>query len=117
MIINKILIFLLLVTTARSEIHVFNRSAGTETEIKTLNESGLLYMSAKDVSNSLTSKLYENLERKKLVLYISGKKIKISGYSSFIMIDDKPYQMPLATQVLRGDLYVPAEEFLGILKS
>ena len=117
MIINKILTLLLLVTIARSEIHVFNRSAGTETEIKTLNESGLLYMSAKDVSNSLTSKLYENLERKKLVLYISGKKIKISGYSSFIMIDDKPYQMPLATQVLRGDLYVPAEEFLGILKS
>jgi N-acetylmuramoyl-L-alanine amidase len=65
----------------------------------------------------LSSKLYENAERKKLVLYITGKKVKISGNTSFIMIDDQPYQMSQFTRVEPHDLYVPAEDFLNILKS
>tara|TARA_A100001037_G_scaffold306768_1_gene355253 strand:- start:10966 stop:12399 length:1434 start_codon:yes stop_codon:yes gene_type:complete len=98
------------------EIHVFNRSTGKESEIKTLLDSKLLYISTKDLSKSLSSKLYENTERKKLVLYIAGRKIKISGYTSYIMIDDQPYQMHQITKVKSNDLYVPAQEFLKILK-
>ena len=115
--IHKIFPFLFLTTVLNGEIHVFNRSAGTESEIKTLPKSKLIYISAKDLARSFTSKLYENTERKKLVLYIVGKKIKISGNSSYIMIDDKPYQMPHITRVESNDLYVPAEDFLGILKA
>ena len=115
--IHKIFPFLILITVLNGEIHVFNRSAGTESEIKTLPKSKLLYISAKDLAHSFTSKLYENTERKKLVLYIAGRKIKISGNSSYIMIDDKPYQMPQITRVESNDLYVPAEDFLGILKA
>ena len=115
--IHKIFPFLFLITVLNGEIHVFNRSAGTESEIKTLPKSKLLYISAKDLARSFTSKLYENTERKKLVLYIAGRKIKISGNSSYIMIDDKPYQMPQITRVESNDLYVPAEDFLGILKA
>ena len=114
---HKIFPFLFLITVLNGEIHVFNRSAGTESEIKTLPKSKLLYISAKDLARSFTSKLYENTERKKLVLYIAGRKIKISGNSSYIMIDDKPYQMPQITRVESNDLYVPAEDFLGILKA
>ena len=115
--IYKIFPFLFLITVLNGEIHVFNRSAGTESEIKTLPKSKLIYISAKDLAHSFTSKLYENTERKKLVLYIAGRKIKISGNSSYIMIDDKPYQMPQITRVESNDLYVPAEDFLGILKA
>ena len=115
--IHKIFLFLFLITVLNGEIHVFNRSAGTESEIKTLPKSKLIYISAKDLARSFTSKLYENTERKKLVLYIAGRKIKISGNSSYIMIDDKPYQMPQITRVESNDLYVPAEDFLGILKA
>ena len=114
---HKIFPFLFLITVLNGEIHVFNRSAGTESEIKTLSKSKLIYISAKDLARSFTSKLYENTERKKLVLYIAGRKIKISGNSSYIMIDDKPYQMPQITRVESNDLYVPAEDFLGILKA
>jgi len=115
--IHKIFPFLFLITVLNGEIHVFNHSAGTESEIKTLPKSKLIYISAKDLAHSFTSKLYENTERKKLVLYIAGRKIKISGNSSYIMIDDKPYQMPQITRVESNDLYVPAEDFLGILKA
>ena len=115
--IHKIFPFLFLITVLNGEIHVFNRSTGTESEIKTLPKSKLLYISAKDLAHSFTSKLYENTERKKLVLYIACRKIKISGNSSYIMIDDKPYQMAQITRVESNDLYVPAEDFLGILKA
>ena len=115
--IHKIFPFIFLITVLNGEIHVFNRSAGTKSEIKTLPKSKLLYISAKDLARSFTSKLYENTERKKLVLYIAGRKIKISGNSSYIMIDDKPYQMPHITRVESNDLYVPAEDILGILKA
>ena len=100
-----------------ADIHVFNRSAGTESEIKTLSSSKLLFISAKDLAKSFTSKVYENSERKKLVIYISGAKIKISGNSSYIIIDEKAYQMPQSAKVKFDDLYLPADYFLEILKS
>ena len=111
-----LLIYLFILNVLPGEIHVFNRSTGKESEIKTLLDSKLLYISTKDLSKSLSSKLYENTERKKLVLYIAGRKIKISGYTSYIMIDDQPYQMHQITKVKSNDLYVPAQEFLKILK-
>ena len=117
MIFNRITLFLFIINVLMGEIHVFNRSAGTESEIRSLSDSKKLYISAKDLARSLSSKLYENAERKKLVLYIAGKKVKISGNTSFVMIDDRPYQMPQITRVESHDLYVPAEEFLDILKS
>ena len=73
------------------DVHVFNRSANIESEIKTIKVGKTLYISAKGLSLSLSSKIYENSDRKKLVLYISGNKVKISGFSSFIVIDDKIY--------------------------
>ena len=70
----------------------------------------------KDLSLSSLRK-YENSERKKLVLYISGSKIKISGYSSFIVIDEKIYQMARTVSVESNDLFIPAADFFNILKS
>ena len=95
---------LFLCTILYGDIHVFNRSAGTETEIKTLSNARPLYISAKDLARSFTSKIYENTERKKIVLYISGVKVKISGNSSYIIIDDNAYQMPEITIVRENDL-------------
>ena len=98
------------------EIHVFNRSAGTETEIRTLPNVKSLYISSKDLAKSFTSKIYENKDRGKLVLYISGKKIKISGNSSYVLIDDTAYQMQQNAISRLNDIYIPAENFFQILK-
>ena len=78
---------------------------------------GHLYISTKDLAQSFTSKLYENSERKKVSnIYISGSKIKISGNSSYITIDDEAYQMPLEAIVELDDIYIPAKYFFDILK-
>ena len=75
------------------------------------------YISTKDLSSSLSSKLYENAERKKLVLYIAGSKLKISGNSSYIIIDDRAFQMARTVSVEKNDLFIPANDFFNILKS
>ena len=99
-----------------ADISVFNRSTGLSSELRVLSNTSPLYISTKDLAHSFTSKLYENSDRKKLVIYISGSKIKISGNSSYIIIDDEAYQMPLGAIVEIDDIYIPAKFFFGILK-
>ena len=65
---------------------------------------------------ALSSRLYENLERKKLVLYVSGKRIKITAGNSFLIIDDIAYQMVDIVKEYNGDFYLPAKDFFNILK-
>ena len=112
-----IISLLLFFSFLRSDIHVFNRSSGTESEIKILPNVKPIYISAKDLGESFTSKIYENSERRKLVLYISGSKIKVSGNSSYVIINDNAYQIPQGTLVDSDDLYLPAEYFFDIIKA
>ena len=114
---NFKILFFLLSSLLFGDIHVFNRQSGIESDISTLSNSQPLYISAKELAGSLTSKIYENSERKKLVLYIATDKIKISGNSSYIIINDKPYQMARTIRVESNDLYIPAKDFFDILKS
>jgi N-acetylmuramoyl-L-alanine amidase len=114
--INKLFLISFFISTMFADIHVFNRTSGIEFELQTLKDSKTLYVSTKDIAKCLSSKLYENSERKKLVIYTSGRKIKISGSTSFIIIDDKSYQMFRETKIEYGDIYVPAEEFFNLLK-
>ena len=82
-------LFLFVLSLLNAEINVFNRTTGFSSELKVLSDTKPIYISTKDLAQSFTSKLYENSERKKLVIYISGAKIKISGNSSYIIIDEK----------------------------
>ena len=51
---RNILTITLITSALWSEIHVFNRSAGTESEIKTLSESTQLYLSSKDLAKLIS---------------------------------------------------------------
>tara|TARA_B100000965_G_C19563244_1_gene745565 strand:- start:110 stop:1582 length:1473 start_codon:yes stop_codon:yes gene_type:complete len=84
--------------------------------IKTLKGEVKTYVSARDLVSILAARLYENQERKKLVLYISGKRIKISAGTSYLVIDDDSYQMIDVVEEYNNDFYLPAEQFFNILK-
>ena len=51
-----------------------------------------------------------------MVLYIGNNRIKISSNSSYVIIDEKVYQMPIYPIWLDNDIYIPAEYFFDILK-
>ena len=115
--IRGLIIYPLFFSCLFASIQVFNRSAGTQSEIKSLIGKTKLYISTKDLARALSSRLYENRDRKKLVLYIKNKRIKISGNTSFVLVEDVPYHMPDKVVIESDDLYLPASEFFNILKS
>ena len=118
MVLIKIISFIIFLSTALiADIKVVNNAGSKKSSyIKTLKGEKKIFVSSRDFGSSLSSRLYENAERKKLVLYILGKRIKISAGTSFLIIDDNPYQMIDAVQEYNGDLYVPAESFFDILR-
>ena len=112
------LIYILILFSAIvfADIKVINKSTSKNFIIKTLNGEKKIYISTRDLVSALSSRLYENQDRKKLVLYISGKRIKITAGTSFLVIDDVPYQMVDIVQEYNGDFYLPAENFFEILR-
>ena len=76
-ILRSIYIFALFSTVLFADIKVINKRTANNIMIKTLKGEKKIYVSTRDLVSALSSRLYENQERKKLVLYVSGKKIKV----------------------------------------
>ena len=111
---KKISFIIFILSSLFADIKVVD--SNNEFFIKTLKGEVKTYVSAKDLVSVLSARLYENQERKKLVLYISGKRIKISAGTSYLVIDDDSYQMIDVVEEYNNDFYLPAEQFFNILK-
>ena len=98
-------------------IRVVNRVDNSMDEINTLDRLNGTYVSTKDVSRILAKrKPFINEARGKMVLYLGDHRIKISGNSSYILVDEQVYQMPMHAIWTESDIYLPAESFFGIVK-
>ena len=113
---RSIYIIAVLSTVLVADIKVINTETAKGLTIKTLKGEKNIYVSTRGLVLALSSRLYENQERKKLVLYISGKRIKVTAGTSFLIIDDVPYQMIDIVREYDGDFYLPAESFFDILR-
>ena len=111
---KKISYIIFILSSLFADIKVID--SNNEFFIKTLKGEVKTYVSARDIVSILSARLYENQERKKLVLYISGKRIKISAGTSYLVIDDDSYQMIDVVEEYNNDFYLPAEQFFNILK-
>ncbi|MBT3299586.1 MAG: N-acetylmuramoyl-L-alanine amidase [Candidatus Marinimicrobia bacterium] len=100
-----------------SPIRVFNRSTGINSELKTFSKSKEVMVSAKEFAHALSLKVYENIDRKKIVLYIAGRRVKISGNSSFILVDEQIFQMQTYVKYADNELFIPVEAFIKIMRS
>ena len=100
-----------------STVRVINRVDNSTDEIKTLDNLRGVYVSAKDVSRVLSSRQpYVNSDRNKMVIYIGNNRLKISGNSSFVLVDELVYQMPNFAVWNNGDIYVQAEALFNLIK-
>ena len=100
-----------------STVRVINRVDNSTDEIKTLDNLRGVYVSAKDVSRVLSSRQpYVNSDRNKMVIYIGNNRLKISGNSSFVLVDELVYQMPSFAVWNNGDIYVQAEALFNLIK-
>jgi len=99
-------------------IGVLNIVDKNEDELSALNYKGEPYISVKEISRILSDrKPFENTARQKIVLYFSDNRLKISNLSSFIVVNDKIYQMTKNAIGKNDDIYVPAKSFFSIIKN
>jgi len=89
----------------------------TGTSISVLYFDNCAYFSVKDFAQALGLRTYNNPETGKIVLYFSGKSVKITAHSAFIMLDARILQMSQpAILVNRDEIFVPMYSFLDLMK-
>ena len=103
--------------TEASSVRVVNRVNNSTDEIKTLDNLRGVYVSVNDVSRILSArKPYINAERLKMVIYLGNNRLKISGNSSYVLVDERVYQIPSYAIWNNDDIYVQAEAFFNLIR-
>jgi len=98
-------------------IRVVNRVDNSMDDILTLDRLRGTYVSTIDISRVLAKREpFINKDRGKMVLYIGDRRIKISGNSSFLLVDEQVFQMPFHAIKTENDIFLPAEAFFDIIK-
>ena len=73
------------------------------------------YISLNDIGEILGSGSFVNDKTEKIVIYVQGLKIKLSNNISFIVVDDKIYQMKSKLFKNQNQYYAPIDDFFNIL--
>ena len=73
------------------------------------------YISLNDIGEILGSGSFVNDKTEKIVIYVQGLKIKLSNNISFIVVDDKIYQMKSKLFKNQDQYYAPIDDFFNIL--
>ena len=117
-IIKTFFLFIFLVSFIFGDtVKIINKKDNFVSDIQTLDRLQGTFISIIDISKILAKRdPYINSERKKMVLYIGDNRIKISSGSSYILVDEKVYQMPIYPIWQDNDIFIPAEYFFDILK-
>ena len=101
--------------------------AGVQQEIKMIGSNNSVlgtieyikeqryYFSLNDFSSVLLKKNFINKDVQKIVFSLGNVKIKVTGNISFIIIDDKPYQLKNNIIYKKGIFYAPIDDFLDLL--
>jgi len=100
-----------------SPIRVLTSNVNTPDELKTILVESKVYCSTNDLSRILKCRLYHSGERGKTVLYIENQRVKFTGESAFVLVDDHVYQTPFPNVSMGTDIFVHSTGLFEILKS
>lgn len=101
--------------------------ASTQGTVKVIDSNNLLigkanyikeqkyYISVNNFSDVLLNKNFTNNDTEKIIIYFGDTKIKITANISFIIINDKPYQLQNNVFQRKGEYYIPLDDFLALL--
>jgi len=81
------------------------------------DRDGIPYFSAVELAKMLNVNTYYNPQAQKLILYFPDKRLKLSAYTAFVMVNDQIFHLPHPVVVDGGDLLVPAADFARVLQS
>ena len=85
--------------------------------LNTFYRGRIEYVNTRELASIFGVSIYENDSVQKQVLYFRDGDIKITAFSSFVVINDKAYQMPAPSYFDGTDYYLPARSLFSILSS
>lgn len=83
--------------------------------LRTFYRGHIEYVNTRELASIFGVNIYENDSVQKQVLYFRGGDIKITAFSSFVVINDQAYQMPAPSYFDGTDYYLPARSLFSIL--
>ena len=99
---------------AQQEIKIIGPNSSVLGTVEYIKEQKY-YFSLNDFSNVLLKKNFINKDVQKIVFSLRDAKIKVTGNISFIIIDDKTYQLKNSIIYKEGIFYAPIDDFLELL--
>lgn len=83
-----------------------------DTYLRGIEEGGLFFVSTEDLAELLKAETYFNAASKKIVLRLGDRRIKITAFNPFLMLDEAVIQLPVETKFAGGEIYVSLKHFL-----
>ena len=119
---QKYLIILLIILSVKfinaGNIKVINKLDESIQNLETLETVNGEFISINEVSKILSNRIpFINQDREKIVLYLRDSRVKISANSSYILVDDRVFQMPTFCLWTNNDIYVSAGSFFEIIRT
>jgi N-acetylmuramoyl-L-alanine amidase len=113
-----IAILLLPIFVQADEIRViFPNQRHRRAALRTFYMGDVEYLSGQELANVFSVNTYINDDVNKLVLFFREGEVKITAFSSFIIVNDLALQMPLPTYFDGSEYYLPAKSFFSVLST
>jgi N-acetylmuramoyl-L-alanine amidase len=85
--------------------------------VVTLPETGnLQFVALGDLAEFLDLRTFYSEKARKVILYVGGSELKITAMNPFVQIDKRMVQLPLETRYANGDILVPLQYFVGLVR-
>ncbi|MCK4578446.1 MAG: N-acetylmuramoyl-L-alanine amidase [Candidatus Marinimicrobia bacterium] len=96
---------------------VFPNQPARKEYLQTFYLGNIEYLNTQELADIFSADTYENESVGKQVINFRDSEIKITAFSSFVVINDKSYQMPAPSYFDGKEYYLPARSFFTILSS
>ena len=114
-ILNLLIIFN--ITIAQGLSVVYANDPYSPDVLRTVYNNNIRFIAINDFAKIFNARTYFNDQNKKIVVYLDDKIIKITAFNPFILIDQKVYQLPVQTELINGEIYIPLNYFIEIVNN
>ncbi len=94
---------------------VFPNQPNRQEALRTFFRGDVEYLNSRELATIFSVNTYVNDDVNKLVLYFREGDVKITAFSSFVVVDEQAYQMPLPAYFDGQDYFLPAQSFFTVL--
>jgi N-acetylmuramoyl-L-alanine amidase len=85
--------------------------------VVTLPETGnFQFVALGDLAEFLDLRTFYSEKARKVILYVGGSELKITAMNPFVQIDNRMVQLPVETRYANGDILVPLQYFVGLVR-